>query len=203
MENNRRNFVKKAFGVLAGLTLLPIENIIGKSSKKATMGETPFVGEIAIFGFDFAPVDWLRCDGQAVPSASYPALYALIGTTYGGNSTNFNLPNLNGKVPIGYSATYPIGSTGGATTVALTAANLANHTHTLLVNSGSGNATSPSGNYLAANVEGIQQYSNTNNATMNSAAVQSTGTGTAHSNMQPYVAMNYCIAFNGLWPTRP
>ena len=168
----------------------------------------PFIGEIRLFGFGFAPQGWATCDGQLLNIAQNQALYSLLGTTYGGNgTTNFNLPDFRGRTLLHANATYLEGKPGGAETVALTATSqLPAHSHTLAASVSPGGSNVPQGNVLAA-VEDIARlaYATTKvtpAATMAPGTLSPTGGSAGHNNMQPSLTVNYCIALTGLWPSR-
>jgi microcystin-dependent protein len=169
----------------------------------------PFVGQLALVGFDFAPEGWLLCQGQTLQIAQYPALYSLLGTRYGGNgSSTFMLPDLRGRVPIGYGqgsglTNREFGSTGGAETQTLTLNQMPVHTHALSADPTVGTSDIPTGGVPARNGAGVPQYGTGTSTTMSAAAVQTTGGGQPHSIMQPYLTLNWIIAVNGIYPTRP
>jgi len=168
----------------------------------------PFIGEIRLFGFNFAPQGWATCDGQLLNISQNQALYALLGTTYGGNGTsNFNLPDFRGRTLLHANATYGEGKAGGTETVALAATSeLPAHSHTLFANAAPGTSNLPQGNILAA----TQSPDNTKSAyatakvTTNLAGgtLSPTGGSAGHNNMQPSLTVNFCIALTGLWPPR-
>jgi microcystin-dependent protein len=172
----------------------------------------PFIGEIKMVGFNFAPYGWAFCDGQVMQIVQNTALYSLLGTTYGGNgTTNFNLPNLQGRAPLhrgtGPGLTpRPQGNSGGAATVALTTNTMATHTHTPMAVIGSGSAT-PGNNTWGAmpgrTPPPVYQSGNPD-VTMNPAALDTAGNSSPspHNNMQPYLAVNFVIATMGIYPVR-
>ncbi|MFO0909470.1 MAG: tail fiber protein [Isosphaeraceae bacterium] len=167
----------------------------------------PYIGEIALVGFSFAPIGWALCNGQLLPIDQYDALFALIGTTYGGNgTTNFAVPDLRGRVPIhiGQSSglsNYVLGQKVGVESVTLGLINLPAHSHTLSAVGGVGSTSSPVGAIWAASSTGDPIYQTaTPNRTLGT-ALQSTGGGAAHSNRQPYLGLNYIIALEGIFPT--
>lgn len=175
-----------------------------------------YIGEIRLFAGSFAPSDWAYCDGASLPTASYSALYSIVGNIYGGNTSNFNLPNLGARVAVGRGTGFNLGQTGGNQNVTLATGNLPVHSHPVLAHShtlyGSGAAatgTSPSGALSAVTDENA--YGTANAAAMNSAAVGessagntgTTGSGTAFSVMPPYLAVNYIICVTGWYPSRP
>jgi microcystin-dependent protein len=172
-----------------------------------------FVGEIRIFGFNFAPTGWALCNGQLIPISQNTALFSILGTTYGGNGTsNFALPNLQGSAPLqagqgpGLSLR-DLGEFGGEPTVTLLASEIPAHNHTARCFNGAGNLTSPAGNVAAMASVGRQsenRYSASAGTapSMNPQAVAPAGGGQPHNNMPPYLVMNFCIALQGIFPPR-
>jgi len=186
---------------------------------------TPYLSEIKLFPFNFAPRNWALCAGQLLPINQNQALFALLGTTYGGNGvTTFALPDLRGRAPAGFGqgpglASYVLGERSGAEAVALAIAEMPAHTHT--VNLSNLSATLPCRNETA-NQRGpagaVQALEATDaTATYSSAfpdavegssaivpaiAVSNVGAGTEHNNMQPYLVLNYCIALIGIFPSQ-
>ncbi len=170
-----------------------------------------FVGEIRAFPFNFAPYGWAFCNGQLLPISQNTALFSLIGTFYGGNGTsNFALPNLQGCGALDYGngaglTERVIGETGGSTTVTLITTEIPAHTHSLKSATTTGNAANPSGNSFGSAQRGKPPgYAATTGtpAAMSSSAVAITGGGQAHNNMQPYLTLNFCIALQGIFPSR-
>ncbi|WP_028544640.1 phage tail protein [Paenibacillus taiwanensis] len=169
----------------------------------------PFVGEIRIFAGNFAPVGWALCNGQLLNIRSYSALYAILGTTYGGDGKNtFALPNMQGKAPIHQGAgpalsEYPLGSTGGSETVTLLETEIPSHTHTPQFTKGA-NQELPSPNLWAESSKKPRPnlYQSTADVSMSPYAVQPAGGSQSHNNMQPYLVMNYIIALEGVFPPR-
>lgn len=169
----------------------------------------PFVAEIRIFGFNFAPRGWAFCSGQFLPIAQNTALFALIGTTYGGDGrTTFRLPNLEGRAAlhpgrgVGLSDRR-LGEAGGTETVALSQGQLPSHNHQMQCNSGNASSQSPVGNVLAAELGPGQYYGAAQSlGAMASGAIGSTGGSAAHNNMQPFLSLNFCIALLGIFPQR-
>lgn len=177
----------------------------------------PFLGQIQLFGFNFAPRGWAFCHGQILSIAQNTALFSLLGTTYGGNGqTTFALPDLRGRVAIGQGhgpglSPYDIGQMAGAENVTLITTQMPAHTHTLKVSNTTGTTDVASGNYLANAAVTIARgntvptnlnYSTDGNASLNQAAVSPQGGSQPHENIQPYLAMNYCIALQGIFPSR-
>lgn len=174
---------------------------------------TFYIGEIRMMAFNFAPKYWAFCNGQLLPINQNTALFSLLGTYYGGNGvSNFALPDLRGRTALGYGnvpngQTYPLGLTGGAENVTLTTAQMPAHTHLLAVSTLDGNTPSPAGAYLAnVNRQGIgnlNAYADPSGAVVGLGNTsQTAGSNTPHSNMQPYQAMNFFIALQGVYPSR-
>lgn len=163
-----------------------------------------YLGEIRLVPFSFAPQGWALCAGQLLPINQNQALFALIGTYYGGDGkTNFALPDLRGRVPVGEGqaatgTSYQIGSTGGLETVKLTVNQLPSHAHPVRANSGASTTKNPSGAFPAAG----SAYAPTQNVSMNAAMVGKKGGGQAHENRPPYLTLNYIIALEGIFPSQ-
>lgn len=173
----------------------------------------PFVGEIRIVPFNFAPVGWAMCNGQLLAISQYTALFSLLGTYYGGNGTsNFALPNLQGRAPLDYGqgaglSNYGIGQTGGETTVTLLASQIPAHTHGVVGNTGNGDANTPASNVWARPHLGktpINLYSDTlgSGLNMNALALAPTGGSQPHNNLPPYLTLNFIISLQGIFPAR-
>jgi microcystin-dependent protein len=168
----------------------------------------PFIGEIRIFGFPFAPQGWALCAGQLLSIQQNTALFSILGTQYGGNGTsNFALPNLQGSVSIGQGSgpgltPRIVGETGGTATVTLTTQQLASHTHPANCSNTTGDSYGPAGTIWAADAGGANEYQGSENAVMNPQALANLGGGQPHNNLQPYLVLNYCIALNGIFPAR-
>lgn len=169
-----------------------------------------YLGEIRIFAGNYAPMDWELCDGRPMPIMEYQALYALIGTIYGGDGVNtFNLPDLRGRLPLhigqGPGLTpRTIGSAFGTEREVLGLTQIPAHTHNINVGADS-SSSSPGGNYLG-NSKDFLLYTTaaTGDGTMAPAAVgNSGGSGSSHDNMMPSLCLNYIIALNGYFPTPP
>lgn len=164
----------------------------------------PFIGEIRLFGFGFQPNGWEPCNGQLLAIRQNQALFAVLGTSYGGDgATTFALPNLVGRVAVHPPAGGQLGVAGGAEQVALTIAELPAHTHAL-----NATAAAATSNVAAANVWANTGTKNTyssgvTKAPLGAAALTNTGENQAHPNMQPYQVGSYCIATVGIFPPRP
>jgi microcystin-dependent protein len=165
---------------------------------------TPFLGEIRIFPYNFAPRGWAFCNGQILSISQNTALFSLLGTTYGGNGqTTFALPDLRGRVPNSSGqgpglSSYTLGQVGGTETVTLTQSEMPSHNHG--VNSTNADATSarPGGNFPAAG----GGYNSASSNTMAPTMIGNAGGSQPHSNVQPYLTLNYCIALTGIYPSR-
>lgn len=174
----------------------------------------PFIGEIHIYPYTYPPYNWADCNGQQMSLAQYQALYAIVGTTFGGDGrTNFNLPNLMGRLPMGQGSGPGLtprayGSTGGDYTVTLNQSQMANHNHTLSFEREVTETAAPTGNYpgvFRQNGAGTELYDTdgtTNTVYMSPQAVGVTGGSQPHANMQPYMVLRFCIALEGNWPSR-
>jgi microcystin-dependent protein len=168
----------------------------------------PFLSEIRIVSFNFPPKGWALCNGQSLPINQNQALFALLGTTYGGNGqTNFNLPNLRGRVPIHEGNGHTLGEAAGSTAVTINIQQLPTHTHLLSANMAVVNANQnatlgvPTGNNWANT--GKQQWSTSQpNAVMNPLAVTNVGGSQPHNNMMPYLVLNFIIALQGIFPSQ-
>jgi microcystin-dependent protein len=168
----------------------------------------PFLSEIKIVSFNFAPKGWALCNGQFLPINQNQALFSLLGTTYGGNGqTTFALPNLRGRVPIHEGNGHTLGEAAGSTAVTINIQQLPTHLHTTTANmavvSANQNATlgDPTGHNWANT--GKQQWCTSQpNATMNPAAVTNVGGNQPHSNMMPYLVLNFIIALQGIFPSQ-
>jgi microcystin-dependent protein len=168
----------------------------------------PFIGEIRIWGLNFAPQGWAFADGQLLPISQNTALFSLFGTTYGGDGrTTFGLPNLQGRAPMHPGdgpglTTRRLGETGGVETVTLTDAQMPNHTHTLRASTALGDEPAPGGHTLARAVGSYQSDSTSNLVSLSSGAIPSAGGSQPHGNMQPFLTLRFCIALVGIYPPR-
>jgi microcystin-dependent protein len=168
----------------------------------------PFLGEIRLVGFNFAPVGWHICDGSLLSIGSFSALFALIGTNYGGDGkANFALPDLRGRTPIHFGGdrfgnTYVIGQQTGAETVPLTQNTFPGHNHPFQGTTTAGDVANPNGHVLAHSASAHYAAPSNPTVALNPASVQPTGGGQPHDNLQPFLALNYCIALQGVFPSR-
>ena len=165
---------------------------------------TPYLGEIRLISFDYAPRGWAFCNGQAMSIKQNQALFALLGTTYGGNGqTTFALPNLQSRIPIHFSSDYPQGSMMGEETHTLTLSEIPSHNHALTVSGNPASSSSPSGLYPAVPDPAIgNAYYLAPDCNMHPQAVRSNNGGQPHNNLMPYLVMNYVIALQGIFPSR-
>ena len=170
----------------------------------------PFVAEIRILPFNFAPKGWAFCDGQILPISQHTALFSLLGTTYGGDGkSNFALPNMQGNAPMhpgqgpGLSL-HDLGETGGSETVTLLKSEMPGHAHTLNAQSQPGEDASPAGEALARSVGAVLYQTNVsqNLVALGPGALAPAGGDQPHNNMQPYLTLNFCIALQGVYPPR-
>jgi microcystin-dependent protein len=170
----------------------------------------PFVAEIRIFPFSFAPKGWAFCDGQLLPLSQNTALFSLLGTTYGGDGkSNFALPDLQGRAPMhpgqgpGLSL-YDLGQTGGSDTVTLLQSEIPSHAHTLKANVNVAESPDPGGNSFArgSSVNIYQTNSTQNLVAMAPQALTPAGGDQPHNNLQPYLTLSYNIALQGVFPPR-
>lgn len=174
----------------------------------------PYVGEIRAFGFSFAPRDWAFCNGQQMQIQQNPALYSVLGTTYGGNgTTTYNLPNLQGQIPMHWGRgasglNTVIGEVQGSTTVTLTTQQIPAHQHQIFAadpgNLANRTAGPTDASYLSAlkGSFGYQRPPVTADTPFTLSAITPTGSSLAHDNMQPYLALNFCISLYGIFPSR-
>ena len=178
---------------------------------------SPFVAEIRIFPFNFAPKGWAFCDGQILPLSQNTALFSLLGTTYGGDGkSNFALPNLQGRVSMFYQqgpglSLYDIGQTGGEDYVTLLQTEIPSHPHTLQAAAVASTTATGSGNVLSegkwddgqGHNGGLQYYSTqAPNVSSGAFATSFSGGGQPHNNLMPYLTLNFCIALQGIYPPR-
>lgn len=163
----------------------------------------PFLSEIKIVSFNFPPKGWALCNGQLLPINQNQALFALLGTTYGGNGqTNFALPNLRGRVPIHMGNGHTLGEAAGSTSVTVNIQQLPAHTHLAKGSKAVGNAFIPTSNLLAK-IEGVDAYQGANNlVAMSPTSISNVGGSQPHNNMMPYLVLNFIIALQGIFPSR-
>jgi microcystin-dependent protein len=168
----------------------------------------PYVGEIRMFAGNFAPAGWMFCSGQLLPISEYETLYNLILTTYGGDGqSTFALPDLRGRVPI-HQGTGPGGSpyvlaeSGGVETVTLTTSQMPAHTHPMIVSTAIANSSNPANAILATSSQVSMYFGGNANSNMNATAISSAGGSQPHTNVQPYLCLNFIISIFGIFPSQ-
>jgi microcystin-dependent protein len=162
----------------------------------------PFLSEIRIMSFSYAPRGWALCNGQLLPINQNQALFSLLGTTFGGDGrVNFALPDCRGRAPIHVGAGHTLGERGGEQAHTLSTAELPTHVHTLNATSGDGTQPVPANAELAKAAPANPYHTPTNLSAMNSASVASVGGSQAHLNMQPFLTLTFCIALQGIFPS--
>ncbi len=161
----------------------------------------PFLSEIRMMSFVFAPKGWALCNGQLLPINQNQALFSLLGTTFGGDGrVNFALPDLRGRTPIHVGSGHTLGERGGEQAHTLSIAELPTHTHVVNVsNNATGGNAVPTGRYLGGGNNVYHQPASL--VSMNAASVTNTGGSQAHLNMQPFLTISFCIALQGIFPS--
>jgi microcystin-dependent protein len=166
----------------------------------------PFVAEIRMMAFPFAPRGWALANGQLMAIQQNQALFSLLGTTYGGDGRiTFGLPDLRGRTPLHVSVTHPLGQSAGEESHTLLTTEIPAHTHGAKASSVVGDSTDPTANVLAAESAPDFAYRDAEPLTataLRGGTVAPTGGGQAHENMQPFLTINFCIALQGLFPSR-
>jgi len=198
----RRTFLRRAFAVLGvGVAVVARPRVARAST-------TPYVGEIMPFAGNFAPQGWLPCNGQLLPIANYDTLFNLIGTTYGGDGQfTFALPDLRGRAPMHAGqglglTTRVVGQQGGEEAVSLLVHQAPVHSHSALAASANGSSPVPGTRLPARNSAGALHYAATSpGVPMAPDAIGAGGGNQPHPNMQPFLAITYCIAVDGVWPS--
>lgn len=168
----------------------------------------PFLGEIRMFGGNFAPSGWALCNGQLLSISTNTALFSILVTTFGGNGTStFALPNLQGMSPLGSGTgtgltPRVLGATGGEQTVAVNSMQMPAHSHGANCNAGMGDQYGPVGNFWATDAGGNDEYASTGGSQMAAGAIGTSGESQGHPNLQPYLVVNFIIALTGIYPSR-
>ena len=168
------------------------------------MGQ-PFLGEIKVISWNYAPKGWAFCNGQSMAVNQNQALFSLLGTTYGGNGqTTFNLPNFQGRAPIhvGGSGGFVQGQAGGEAAHTLVQGEMPQHTHTAQVQPANAGTGTPNNNFLAGVTSFVYRNSLTNLTTLVPGTISNAGGGQPHPNQQPYLVLNFIIALTGIFPSR-
>ena len=162
----------------------------------------PFLSEIKIVAFNFPPKGWAFCNGQFLPINQNQALFALLGTTYGGNGqTTFALPDLRDRVPIHFGNGHDLGQKAGEPTNTITIQTMPTHLHLVNATANNGNSQTATGNVLGA-VPGRIYTDPANLTTLSPASVSNVGGSQPHNNMQPFLTLSFCIALQGIFPSR-
>jgi microcystin-dependent protein len=163
----------------------------------------PFLSEIRLMSFDFAPMGWALCNGQLLPINQNQALFSLLGTTFGGDGrVNFALPDLRGRTPIHVGSGHTLGERGGEQAHTLSIAEIPAHTHVLNASQNNATASIPNSSLLMAQAS-IDMYRNpTNPVALNAGSVSNVGGSQAHLNMQPFITLSFCIALQGIFPSQ-
>ena len=161
----------------------------------------PFIGEVKVFGFNYAPKGWALCNGQLLSINQNQALFSLLGTTYGGNGqTTFALPDLRGRTPLHVGNGVTLGQSAGQETHTLTTTEMPMHTHLVSASSATDNKTTATGSVWGASTS--NPYAPQSNTTMAPNAIGTAGQSQPHENRQPYLTLNFCIALVGIYPSR-
>lgn len=161
----------------------------------------PFLSEIKIVSFNFPPKGWAQCNGQLLPINQNQALFSLLGTTYGGNGqTTFALPDLRSRIPIHFGAGHTLGEAAGSESVTLTLSQMPAHNHPVSASNADPTQGLPTGN-MWANGSGAYSSGSPNSA-MNPASISNVGGNQAHTNVQPYLVLNFIIALQGIFPSQ-
>lgn len=185
---------------ISGLAVLGV-------APSATAQVEPILGQVSLFATNWCPVDWVPANGAIIPIQANSALFSLYGVTYGGNgTTTFGLPNLQDRAPISWSNTNPIGNAIGASTVTLTTAQMPAHTHVVLGSSSAAATNNPSGASLGTFPIGQPIYApntSTPDVAMHAGIVGTAGGNQPFSTQSPVLAMNWCVATRGTYPSRP
>jgi microcystin-dependent protein len=163
----------------------------------------PFLSEIRIMSFGYAPQGWTQCNGQLLPINQNQALFSLLGTTYGGDGrVNFGLPDLRARVPIHMGQGFTLGEKGGETAHTLSISEIPTHVHTAVASNNAGDNQVPGG-LLFGNSAPNNLYGPVQNLTpVRASTVGPVGGSQAHNNMQPYLVLNFCIALSGIFPSQ-
>ncbi len=211
-QSPRRGFLVRSFALLGSaiiagkskLLAFPKEQKVNPDEAAALslLPDEPFLSEIIVWPINFAPRNWAFCHGQLLLINQNQALFALLGTTFGGDGeVNFALPDLRGRMPIHVGNGHTLGERGGAEAHTLTTVEIPTHTHSVRAGTAAGSSSTPGGNGLAVSAEGIRQYGDTYDQTMASSSIGSTGGSQPHNNMPPFLALNYIIALQGVFPS--
>lgn len=221
-ETSRRSFIHKTLAGLFGAVILTSANEVYALESKTDkffvkqngevipdywpQSSVPFVGEINVFPYNFAPSGWAFCDGQLLPIAQYNALYSVLGTTFGGNGRNtFGLPDFRGRVPTGIDDNfpYPLGTAEGEESITLTQSQMPAHNHQVKAFGSGGDLNSPAGAFVSTDKSAEPFYIDKSNTYLYPSAVASAGAGNPVAIRQPYLGLSFCISLQGVLPPRP
>ena len=162
----------------------------------------PYVGEIRMFGGNFAPAGWMFCQGQPLAISENETLFQLIGTTYGGDGqSTFNLPDLRGRIPIHKGNSFILAETGGAEEITLTVQQIPVHTHAAVVNGGQGSSPNPAGNVLSGSPNVDLYIQDIANVQLAPTSIGPVGGSQPHTNFQPYLCVDFIISLFGIFPS--
>jgi microcystin-dependent protein len=163
----------------------------------------PYVGEIRMFGGNFAPAGWMFCEGQLLPISEYETLFNLIGTTYGGDGqSTFALPDLRGRIPLHFGNGFTLAETGGVETVTLTVSQIPAHSHPLLATTTNAGDANAQNNVLAQATQFFPYINVAPASPMAPASIGSTGGSQPHNNFQPYLCVDFIISLFGIFPSQ-
>jgi len=163
----------------------------------------PFLSEIRLFSFNYAPRGWAQCNGQLLPINQNTALFSLLGTTYGGNGqTTFALPDLRGRAALHFGNGFNLGQNGGEYAHTLTQNEMPQHTHALQANSAAATTIIPGNTVVFARRQAEIYHAPSNLVAMAPASVSNLGGSQPHENTPPYLTINFCIALQGIFPSR-
>jgi len=163
----------------------------------------PYVGEIRMFAGNFAPAGWMFCEGQLLPISEYETLFNLIGTTYGGDGqSTFALPDLRGRLPVHFGNGFTLAETGGAEEVTLTVSQIPAHSHVFLASGDQTNTLNPSNNVIGAPLTATPFFAQPPNAPLSPQSMGSVGGSQPHTNMQPYLCVDFIISMFGIFPSQ-
>lgn len=163
----------------------------------------PFLAEIRLMSFNFAPKGWALCNGQLLPINQNQALFSLLGTTFGGNGqTTFGLPNLQGRTPIHAGSGHTLGEQGGEQSHTLTVSEIPMHTHAASASAAAASTTIPAGSVVLAQPEFAAYRPPSSPVAVHAATIGNVGGSQAHQNMQPYLVVSFCIALQGIFPSQ-
>lgn len=163
----------------------------------------PYVGEIRMFAGNFAPAGWMFCEGQLLPISEYETLFNLIGTTFGGDGqSTFALPDMRGRIPIHQGSGFILAETGGAEEITLSVSQIPAHTHPLVASTNVSQDTNPAGKVLGQSGSALLYIQDTADNGMSPQAISSRGGSQPHTNMQPYLCVDFIISLFGIFPSQ-